>query len=295
MNSHFEEIRAAVDAELKGIFERRGKIIPGALLASMKYSVFAGGKRLRPALVCAAAEAVGGSRAAALPTAAAFEMIHTYTLIHDDLPAMDNDDLRRGMLTNHKKFGEATAILAGDGLLTLAFEVMAERPAGGGPNAEIILRVIRTVAEAVGAAGTVGGQQSDMENEGKHPPLEVLEYIHRHKTGTMITAAAETGAMIGGADEPAIAALAEYGRKIGHAFQVFDDILDVTSDPATMGKNTGGDARKQKTTYPLLMGLEASEKYGKKLIGEAIDSLGAVKGDTGFLKDLARYVGERKK
>ena len=295
MNSHFDTLRAEAERELKRVFDARRGGVPARLMESMEYSVNAGGKRLRPVLCLAACEAVGGNRAAALPAAAAFEIIHTYTLIHDDLPAMDNDDLRRGMPTNHIKFGEAAAILAGDGLLTLAFELTAEQPRGAKLEPAVMVRVARIVARAVGAEGTVGGQQADMENEGKEADLRTLEYIHRHKTGTMIAAAAETGALLGGADDAAAAALLAYGRKIGHAFQVFDDILDVTGNAEEMGKNVGGDARKKKTTYPKLMGLEESKKYGLKLIGEAVAALAPVKGDTQFLKDLAVYIGARTK
>ncbi len=290
--SHFDAIRADVENELKRVFDARCDI-PQKLLESMKYSVFAGGKRLRPILVVAAAEAVGGNRKAALPTAAALEMIHTYTLIHDDLPAMDNDDMRRGMPTNHKKFGEATAILAGDGLLTLAFEVMAEQPAGGDVSPSVLLRVIRTVAKAVGAEGTVGGQEVDMEYEGKQGDLKILEYIHAHKTGTMITAAVVSGGLLGGAGDDDIRALGEYGHKVGHAFQVFDDILDVVGDAKEMGKNVGGDSKKQKTTYPALMGLEESKKFGHRLVEEAIGALSSIKGETRYLKELAEYVAKR--
>ena len=295
MNSHFDALRAETERELKRVFDARRGGVPARLMASMEYSVNAGGKRLRPVLCLAACEAVGGNRAAALPTAAAFEIIHTYTLIHDDLPAMDNDDLRRGMPTNHIKFGDATAILAGDGLLTLAFELTAEQPQGATLNPAVMVRVARLVAKAVGAEGTVGGQQADMENENKDADLKTLEYIHRHKTGTMIAAAAETGALLGGADDATADALLAYGQKIGHAFQVFDDILDVVGNAQEMGKNTGGDEKKKKTTYPKLMGLEESKQYGFKLIGEAVAALAPVKGDTQFLKELAVYIGARKK
>ena len=291
--SHFEQIRADVDSELKRIFDARAGI-PPKLLESMKYSVFAGGKRLRPTLVVAAAEAVGGARKSALPAAAALELIHTYTLIHDDLPAMDNDDMRRGLPTNHKKFGEATAILAGDGLLTLAFEVMAEQPGDAPVPAAALLRVVRIVAKAVGAEGTVGGQEVDIEYEGKRGDLKILEYIHAHKTGTMITAAVEAGGLLGGADEKALAALTAYGKNTGLAFQVFDDILDVVGDAKEMGKNTGGDGKKQKTTYPALMGLEESKKFGARLVEEAVAALSAITGDTRHLKELAEYVAKRK-
>jgi geranylgeranyl diphosphate synthase type II len=290
--SHFDEIRRDVERELNRIFDlRRG--IPRTLLESMKYSVMAGGKRLRPLLVIASAEAVGGDRNAALPTAAAIEMIHTYTLIHDDLPAMDDDDLRRGLPTNHKKFGEATAILAGDGLLTLAFEVMAEPPAGADAGVDARIRVVQIVARAVGAVGTVGGQQLDVEHEGRDVDLETLEKIHRLKTGTMISAAVQSGALLGGAGEAELFALTIYGDKLGLAFQVFDDVLDVEGDAKTMGKNVGGDARKKKATYPALMGLEGSKKFGNGLVDGALEALSTLKGDAKHLKELALYVARR--
>ena len=290
--SHFEGIRADVDRELARIFDSRPGI-PPKLMEAMKYSVFAGGKRLRPALVIASAEAVGGNRKAALPTSAAFELIHTYTLVHDDLPAMDNDDLRRGVPTSHKKFGEATAILAGDGLLTLAFEAIAEEVPGAKVGGDILARVVSTVARAVGAAGTVGGQQLDMEYEGRQADAAILERIHALKTGAMITAAVQSGGLLGGAGEAELDALTEYGDKVGLAFQVFDDILDVVSDAKSMGKNVGGDARKKKTTYPAIMGLEESVKFGNRLIKEGTQALSAIKGNTEHLMELAVYVAKR--
>lgn len=290
--SHFEEMRRDVERELNRIFDRRPGV-PRTLLESMKYSVMAGGKRLRPLLVMASAEAVGGARNAVLPTAAAIEMIHTYTLIHDDLPAMDDDDLRRGLPTNHKKFGEATAILAGDGLLTLAFEVMAETPPESAAGGDTRARVVQIVARAVGAVGTVGGQQLDVEHEGREVDLETLEKIHRLKTGTMISAAVQSGALLGGAGEGELIALTAYGDKLGLAFQVFDDVLDVEGDAKTMGKNVGGDARKKKATYPALMGLEGSKKFGNGLVDGALEALSTLKGDAQHLKELALYVARR--
>lgn len=293
MNSHFKDIRREVDDELHRIFDSRGDI-PEKLLASMRYSIFAGGKRLRPTLVLEAAKAVGGNRKAALPTAAAFEIIHTYTLIHDDLPAMDDDDLRRGLPTNHKKFGEATAVLAGDGLLTLAFELMAKPlPEELGVAPSVQLEVVNRAAVAVGAQGTVGGQQLDIQSEGENGDMELLQQLHELKTGAMIRAAVECGGLLGGADENELAALTLYGKKIGLAFQIIDDILDVTGDSDKLGKKTGKDEQKSKMTYPAMLGLEKSKVMGEQLVEEAVDGIKALRGDTVPLAELARYITAR--
>ncbi len=294
MNCRFKQLREEVEAELHKIFDAHAGA-PPRLLEAMKYSTFAGGKRLRPMLVTASAEAVGGNSAKTITTAAAIELIHTYTLIHDDLPAMDNDELRRGIPTNHKKFGEATAILAGDALLTLAFESLASPgPSGHNPPPEIKVRVIDIVAKSVGAAGTVGGQEVDLEYEGKEGDIEKLEYIHTRKTGAMIRAAVEAGGIIGGGSDGDIAALVSYGLKIGHAFQIIDDILDVTCATEQLGKDAGSDEGNLKMTYPALIGLDESKKLADKLIREAIESLAPLKGDTATLAAIAEYIGERK-
>ena len=293
MNSRFKEIRREVDDELRNVFDSRSDI-PQKLLESMRYSIFAGGKRLRPTLVLEAAEAVGGNRLAALPTAAAFEIIHTYTLIHDDLPAMDDDDLRRGLPTNHIKFGDATAILAGDSLLTLAFELMAgPLPEELGIAPSVQLEVVRRAAVAVGAQGTVGGQQVDLQSEGKNGDMELLQRLHDLKTGAMFRAALECGGLLGGADEGELAALTLYGNKIGLAFQIIDDILDVTGDSEKLGKKTGMDEQKNKMTYPALLGLEKSKVMGEQLVEQAVDSIKALSGDTQPLCELARYITAR--
>jgi len=294
MNFRFKQLRAEVEAELRRIFDAHAGA-PPRLLEAMKYSTFAGGKRLRSMLVIASAEAVGGDSAQTLTTAAAIELIHTYTLIHDDLPAMDNDELRRGIPTNHKKFGEATAILAGDALLTLAFESMAgSGPNGHNPPPETMMRVIDIVAKAVGATGTVGGQEVDLEYEGKEGDIEKLEYIHTRKTGAMIRVSVESGGIIGGGSDDDIAALVSYGVKIGHAFQIIDDILDVTGETEQLGKDAGSDEGNLKMTYPALIGLDESKKLADKLIREAVDSLAPLKGDTATLAAIAEYIGERK-
>lgn len=298
MNSPFNSIKEEVEKELHLIFDKR-KGIPEKLHESMAYSVFAGGKRLRPILVIAGAEAVGGNRESAMPVAAAFELIHTYTLIHDDLPAMDDDDLRRGMPTNHKKFGEATAILAGDGLLTLAFEVLSDPTEVASPvSAEIRVKIINNIAKAVGALGTVGGQEVDMASEDQKrsdsaDDLRLLEYIHTRKTGAMITAAVVSGGMVGGASGEQLTALKRYGRGIGHAFQIVDDILDVTQTTDNLGKPAGSDTQNIKLTYPAIIGLDESKKLAETQIEEALSAL-EIFGDAAKpLAELARFIEKR--
>jgi geranylgeranyl diphosphate synthase type II len=298
MNSPFNDIKEEVEKELRLVFDQR-KDIPEKLHESMAYSVFAGGKRLRPILVVAGAEAVGSNRAEAMPVAAAFELIHTYTLIHDDLPAMDDDDLRRGMPTNHKKFGEATAILAGDGLLTLAFEILSEPRSGGSHlDAEIRVKIINNIAKAVGALGTVGGQEVDMASEDQKrsdssDDLKLLEYIHTRKTGAMITAAVLSGGMVAKADGDQLSALERYGNRIGHAFQIVDDILDVTQTTDNLGKPAGSDTFNVKLTYPAVIGLDESKKLAETKIKEAVSAL-EIFGEAGKpLAELALYIEKR--
>jgi geranylgeranyl diphosphate synthase, type II len=242
---------------------------PSRLLEAMSYSLFAGGKRLRPMLVLAASEAVGGRSAPALPVAAAFEMIHTYSLIHDDLPAMDDDDLRRGRPTCHKAFDEATAILAGDGMLTYAFEVILRSVR----DPRVATQVVLELARGAGIEGMVGGQQADLEGEGQALSLEKLVYIHSRKTGALITAAVVCGGLVGQADKNELKALREFGREIGLAFQVVDDILDVTSTAEQLGKSPGKDQAANKQTYPALMGLEKAKVHAQQLIDKACNRI----------------------
>lgn len=262
---------------------------PARLRESMQYSVRAGGKRLRPLLVLLACEALGGSIAAAMPAAAAIEMVHTYSLIHDDLPAMDDDDLRRGLPTNHVKFGEATAILAGDGLLTLAFEVLARdlQPA-------VAAQCCFELATAAGAEGMVGGQQADLEAETNGvASAEHLESIHRRKTGRLICAALRMGGRSAGGSEEAIARFTVYGERIGLAFQIADDLLDLTSTAEKLGKGVQKDAARNKLTYPSLLGVEESRLRAAKLIDEALEAIAPL-GERGrALAALAHYVVER--
>lgn len=246
--------------------------VPDRLREAMVYSLEAGGKRLRPALVLSAAEAVSGkpaSRDAALPVACAVEFIHTYSLIHDDLPAMDNDDFRRGKPTNHKVFGEAMAILAGDALLTHAFHLIPQAARQGGISADIALEIVEDLAKLAGAPGMVGGQVADMMGEQGITSISELEYIHLHKTSDLIVFSATAGGRIGGATAKQLELLARYGRNIGLAFQIQDDILDLIGDEKKLGKKTNSDVQQNKVTYPFLIGLEESKAQVERLTQEA--------------------------
>ncbi len=266
---------------------------PPVIFQAVRYSLFAGGKRLRPILCLAAAEAVGGDGRAVLPVACALEMIHTYSLIHDDLPAMDDDDLRRGQPTSHKVFGEAVAILAGDALLTEAFALMsaAERMPQIPPDR--ILSVIHEIARAAGFWGMVGGQVLDMQAEAGPVNEETLLYIHTHKTGAMIVASVRAGAILAGAQTGEVEAIADYGRNVGLAFQIADDILNVEGDRAALGKGTGSDAERGKLTFPHLLGIEASRTRMADLVARAQSALRGFDQRAKPLRAIARYVIER--
>lgn len=241
---------------------------PETLYESMRYSLLAGGKRLRPILCLAACELVGGDPAVVIPTACALEMIHTMSLIHDDLPSMDNDDYRRGRLTNHKVYGEDVAILAGDALLTYAFEHVATATQGATP--ERVLRVIAGLGKAVGGEGLVGGQIVDLASEGNpDTTLETLTYIHNHKTAALLEISVTSGAILAGASDEQVQNLRDYAQRIGLAFQIVDDILDITSTAETLGKSVGKDVAAQKATYPKLWGLEESRRQADHLIASA--------------------------
>ncbi len=242
---------------------------PETISRAVRYSLFAGGKRMRPVLVLAAAEAVGGDLEEALPAAAAFEMIHTYSLIHDDLPAMDDDSLRRGRPTSHVVFGEAVAILAGDALQTHAFAVLADPPPPCRVPAERRLRAIAELASAAGVAGMVGGQVLDLESEGRPVDAAALERIHRHKTGALIRASARVGAIVAGASEDDVSRLTRFGEEAGLAFQIVDDILDVEGSDAVLGKSAGKDARSGKATYPLVHGMDEARRKAEELVSSA--------------------------
>uniref|UniRef100_A0A7S0WMP8 Geranylgeranyl diphosphate synthase n=1 Tax=Chlamydomonas leiostraca TaxID=1034604 RepID=A0A7S0WMP8_9CHLO len=265
---------------------------PEVLLESMRYSLLAGGKRVRPALTLAACELVGGDIQAAMPTACAMEIVHTMSLIHDDLPAMDNDDFRRGRPTNHKVYGEDIAILAGDALLSFAFEHVAR--ATKGVPADKVLRVIMELGRAVGADGLTAGQVVDIKSEDKEVGLDVLQYIHEHKTAALLESSVVCGALIGGADDAAIEKLRKYARNIGLAFQVVDDILDVTATTEQLGKTAAKDLAVNKTTYPKLLGIEKSRQVAEDLINEAIAQLdGFEPAKRAPLIALAKFIGYR--
>ncbi len=241
---------------------------PETIYESMRYSLMAGGKRLRPILCLATCDLLGGTAAMAMPTACALEMIHTMSLIHDDLPSMDNDDFRRGKPTNHKVYGEDIAILAGDGLLAYAFEFIAVQTQQ--VPADRVLQVIARLGRAVGAAGLVGGQVVDLESEGKPDvSLETLTFIHRHKTGALLEASVVCGAVLAGATNSDLQRLSEYAQDIGLAFQIVDDVLDITSTPEELGKSVGKDVQAQKATYPSIWGIEESKRQAQKLVDEA--------------------------
>lgn len=264
---------------------------PARLHTAMRYSLQAGGKRLRPVLTLAAAE-LFGPQADPLPAAVALECIHTYSLVHDDLPCMDNDDLRRGRPTAHRQFDEATALLAGDALLSLAFQLLARHYAA---DAALCAALVRELADAAGSTRLIGGQMEDLLAE-KRPGTTAaeLEFIHRHKTAAMISAALAAGGRCGGADDRSLATLREAGQALGLAFQITDDILDATADTATLGKTAGKDARAGKTTYVGLHGLAAARQHAAEQTARAADLLSGLPGDTAFLVALARSLAGRK-
>ena len=293
LEAYLQERRGLVDAALDGFLPSEDTR-PPSVHRAMRYSVLAGGKRLRPILVIAGAEVVGASPSAVMPTACARELIHTYSLIHDDLPAMDDDDYRRGRLTNHKVFGDAIAILAGDALLTYAFQLIAQNAAVPGVDAKVVCDVVAEIAEAAGTVGMVGGQVVDIESEGKTITAEELEYIHVHKTAALLRASLSVGARLGGADAAALAAVADAGQSLGLAFQIVDDILDVEGSLETLGKTAGSDERKQKVTYPALHGIEASRREARRLIERTKSRLGVFGARSASLCALADFVVERK-
>jgi geranylgeranyl diphosphate synthase type II len=269
--------------------------LPVSLHKSMRYSVFAGGKRVRPILLLAACEAAGGDIARAMPAACAMEMIHTYSLIHDDLPAMDDDDFRRGNPTNHKVFGEATAILAGDALLTEAFILLSNPGYSDVSDASGMLRVIHEIAGCAGSRGMVGGQVVDMESEGKDDiDLATVQYIHTHKTGALIKASVKAGAIIGGAYGERLDAMTRYGEAIGLAFQIADDILDIEGTTEEIGKDAGSDEARGKATYPAVMGVAEAKRRAAELVGIAMDALSTFDGKADPLREIAGYIVNRK-
>jgi len=292
VKAYLEARRAMVDAALDRVLPSE-EIVPVNLHRAMRYSVLAPGKRLRPTLVLAGAEAVGGAAETVLATACALELIHAYSLIHDDLPAMDDDDYRRGRLTNHKVFGEAMAILAGDALLTLAFRLVADNAARLA-DPRTVARVVADVADAAGTDGMVGGQVIDIESEGKDVGPDTLEYIHRHKTAALIRVSLTAGATLAGGAPAQIDAVRRAGESLGLAFQIVDDILDVEGSLAELGKTAGSDVRKQKATYPALHGLEASKRKARGLIDETKRWLEPLGPAAEPIRGLADFVFERR-
>lgn len=292
LDDYIAERVTQIDAELDRYLPA-GERLPASLHQAMRYSIFAGGKRIRPLLMIAACEAVGGKMTNVLPAACAMEMIHTYSLIHDDLPAMDNDDYRRGRLTNHKIFGEAIAILAGDALLTQAFIVLATVDPGENISPAERLRVLKIIAAAAGSLGMVGGQVVDMESETKSVELPIVEYIHTHKTGALILASLQVGAIIGGANSQAFAALTRYGECAGLAFQIADDILDIVGEQSLLGKDVGSDVHRGKATYPALLGLAESRRRAEELRDLAIDALAALGTESEPLRALVSFIVDR--
>jgi geranylgeranyl diphosphate synthase, type II len=265
---------------------------PAKIYEAMRYSLLAGGKRLRPILCLATCDLMGGTIEMAMPTACALEMIHTMSLIHDDLPAMDNDDYRRGKLTNHKVYGEDIAILAGDGLLAYAFEYVATQTKNVAP--ENILQVVASLGRTVGAAGLVGGQVLDLESEGKSDiTTETLSFIHTHKTGALLEASVVSGAILANASEEDIARLSQYAQNIGLAFQIIDDILDITATDEQLGKTAGKDLEAQKATYPSLWGLEKSQAKAQELVDNAIAQLSNYDAKAEPLRAIANYIVTR--
>lgn len=266
---------------------------PEKIYEAMRYSLLAGGKRLRPILCLASCELMGGTKEMSMPTACALEMIHTMSLIHDDLPAMDNDDYRRGKLTNHKVFGEDIAILAGDGLLAYSFEYVATQTKNVQP--QNLIAVIARLGRTVGASGLVGGQVLDLESEGKTDiTAETLTFIHTHKTGALLETSVVSGAILANAAEEDIRRLSGYAKNIGLAFQIIDDILDITATQEELGKTAGKDLQAQKATYPSLWGIEASRSQAQALIDEAIDFLSIYSDLAEPLRAIAQFIVNRK-
>ncbi len=312
-----------MDRELAQYLKERGKLVdsiledllppastyPPIIYEAMRYSVFAGGKRLRPILCLAGAEALAKDYTPLLPVAGAIELIHTYSLIHDDLPGMDNDDFRRGKPTNHRQFGEGIAILAGDGLLTMAFEILSryglEQIAEKGFSGQQYLQAIHEISRAAGVAGMIGGQVLDLQEAGQEANEEakeeakekakedVLQYIHQHKTGALFRASIRVGAILSNASETELAALTAYSEYFGLAFQITDDILDITGDKDKLGKPVGSDTKNQKITYPAIYGLEGARVLAEEAVEKASGSLSNLPGNIQPLVKLVNYLLER--
>lgn len=292
IKTYLKEKRELVDTFLKKHFD--SPVLAVILNDPMAYSIFAGGKRIRPVLALASYEACGGTADEIVPFASALELIHTYSLIHDDLPAMDNDDLRRGKPTSHRVFGEGMAVLAGDALLTEAFYFLSSHSHhASGIKSSAMLNIIREVAMAAGAHGMVAGQAEDIQAEGIGRNSEKLSFIHAHKTGALITASVRMGAILADAGKRRIAFLTRYGENIGLAFQIIDDILDIRGDSAELGKPTGSDEKKKKLTYPALYGIDPSMRKAEDLVQGALDALADFSHKADPLREIARYILRR--
>lgn len=290
--SDLKERKNIVDNAIEEFFKNK-EGLQRTVIESMEYSMKAGGKRLRPVLLLEVCKMVGGNTKDAMPFALAMEMIHTYSLIHDDLPAMDNDDYRRGKPTNHKVYGEGIAILAGDGLLNLAFETMLEKINNNPDFFDRGIRAMRLISRASGINGMIGGQVVDLESEGKKIDIETLDFIHHNKTSALIEASINAGAIIGGATEDQYRNLEIYGKSIGLAFQIVDDILDVIGDEKKLGKRIGSDQDNKKSTYPSIYGIDESKKIASRLIENGIEALKVFDEKAEFIRDLAKYLEVR--
>jgi geranylgeranyl diphosphate synthase type II len=301
IKAYLKEKRELIDSYLESYFSIPSE--PSVLHEAMRYSLFAGGKRIRPILALSSYEACGGDPKNIIPYASALELIHTYSLIHDDLPPMDNDDLRRGKPTSHKIFGEAMAILAGDALLTEAFLMLTNNPPSTllvkeglykGTNPSSLIKVIREVALSAGVHGMVGGQALDISSEDSQPDRDTLTFIHLHKTAALITASVRMGGILADSDEHILNALTKYGENIGLAFQIIDDILDIEGNAEELGKTAGSDMKMKKMTYPSLYGIKKSRKEAEDLIFEAIDALAIFSSEADQLRSIAHYLVQRR-
>ncbi|MCS6914627.1 MAG: polyprenyl synthetase family protein [Myxococcales bacterium] len=288
LDGYLARQRARVEAALVRVVEDGAA--PARLREAIGYSLLDGGKRLRPILVLASCEAVGGQAETALPAACALEMIHTYSLVHDDLPCMDNDDFRRGRPTSHRKYGEALAVLVGDALLTDAFSVAAQAQA----PAAVVIAVLQELAQAAGSGGMVGGQVLDVELTGKSVGLEELTQLHRLKTGALLRAAVRTGALLGGASADSLERLTRFGEALGLAFQIIDDVLDVTADLQTLGKDPGSDRDAGKTTFVNLLGVDGAQRHAQAVMARGLEALAPLGEAAEPLRALGRYTVDRK-
>jgi len=292
VESFLHERKILIDAELEKILPPEDTF-PPSIHKALRHSVIDGGKRIRAILTLTANELVGGDYRSVIPFACGIELIHTYSLIHDDLPAMDNSDFRRGKLSCHKAFGETIALLAGDALLTLAFQVMSDLVLYESHHPLSIVKAIHIIAQAAGLQGMVAGQTIDIETQGKGFDLPRLEYIHTHKTGALILVSVRVGAKLGGASEETLKALTHYGERIGLAFQIADDILNVEGKAALLGKKTGSDLSRGKATYPVLLGLEESKRRGKELVELAVKAVESFGPEAEPLREIAWFILSR--